>query len=566
MAIDGTISFPGLQGIQYVQVAVRTNGLRPNRAIVVSEPSVQTSPPSLVGSFVFGFNGTNVTWQNALCDSALMRVSPDGHQCFWVIQDGRWRWWKNFVTSAFNVRLPDGTIDSDTTKTLAEIVTFLFNGMGVSADVSAITSSEKPECIFDHDRVVPELEELLEPRGYVCSYQLDGSAKIFRVGQGATMPNDEDVVSFSNSMNPPELPETLRARGARTFVQSKLKCVAVGEDTDGKVKEIKDLAYNPGGVGNETGWDSMDLTSFTYITDPVAQALAKKSVGKWYQAKFQADGTFNLSAGGVDYCPGEITVTSALQYLPLSDKMVSAAVDIHGKKRLDDAYVEGTFWIEQNAIGEGNPAKARNSEDFSRFEHRKWTLDKELGIVMFSEVLRKKGSGGAFTFADVYFVCSYSIHPNTNHIKDRFIRDRSLGGTGGDQVNSEELERTLKCEYGTDNITISTIVDNETTVQADADLLLDNVVASYSTGMGNTILYRGTRAYSTDGINLQVVWRCAVPGSKTPFSTFVSQNLEAHPLAPRSRDRRQARQNERTNLWNTSRGRRYRNAKKGGKY
>lgn len=559
MSYEGYISFPGIINSQYIRAAVRTNGLRPNQCLLASKP--QASPPSLVGTLAFGFGGTTVTWPNALCDRSLMRVSDNGQQVFWVIKDGRWRHWKAFVTGAYNVLLPDGTIDPDTAKTLQEIVTILFTAMGTTADVSAITSTEKPEVVFDHDRAVPELEEILELRGYVASYRLDGSYKIFRVGVGATLPNDGDVVSFANSMNPPELPLTLRALGARTRVQSKLKCVPVGIDTDGKVKEVKDLSYNPGGVGNASGWDGKDWIDFICINDPVARELAKKSVGKWYQAKFQADGTHGIKGGGVDYSQGEIAVTSALQYLPLSDKLVTSSVDIHGKKRLDDAFIEGKLYLD---VEGANPARGANSADFFRLDSRWWTLDNELGIVKFNAIARKKNASEVMTFSDIYFTCSYSVHDNTSHVRDRFLRDRSLGGTGMDQVKAEELERTLKCQYGTNHITIATIVDNEATVQTAADLLLDNVVASYSTGLGNTILYRGIRVYNTDGINLQVVWNLAMPGSKIPFSTSVSQNMEAHPLAPRSSDHRLARQSERSNLWNTSRGKRYRNSKRGG--
>ena len=76
-------------------------------------------------------------------------------------------------------------------------------------------------------------------------------------------------------------------------------------------------------------------------------------------------------------------------------------------------------------------------------------------------------------------------------------------------------------------------------------VLIDNVATTYSTGVGNTILYRVIRDYTTDGVNLQIVWTCAMPGSATPWSTFVSQNLEAYPLAPRSSDRRPPREQRR---------------------
>ena len=559
MGYEGSISYPGIVTPIYIRAAVRTNGFRADTCLLISEPTTQASPPALTGTLSFGFDSTTINWPNALCDSLLMTVTDGGQSLLWTIKDGRWRHWKRFITGAYNVRLPDGTIDTDTEKTLAELVTLLATAMGTTIDVSAITSTEKPEVVWDHDRAVLEIETLLYARGYVASYQFDDSYKVYRVGVGATLPNDGDVVNFANSLNPPELPLTLRALGAQTRVQSKLKCVPVGEDTDGRVREVNDLSYKPSG-----GWPP-ELKDFSYITDPIARDLAKKSVGKWYQAKFQANGSFDIK-DGTDYCPGEITVTSALQYLPLSDKLVSAAVDIHGKKRLDDAYVEGVFYDQS-----GNPAKNANTPEFSRLSGQFWKLDRELGIVMFTDIQVKTIAGHtattpAFGFAEVYLTCSYAVHDNTSHIKDRFIWDRSLGGTGMDQVNAEEIERTLVCEYDTDHVTIVTITDNQSTLEAYADTLLDNVAASYSTGLGNAIQYRGIRQYTTDGINWQVVWRVAVPAGngKPHFSTFVAQNMECHPLVPTAARRRQSRQAERANQWNTTRGRRYRNSKKGG--
>lgn len=551
----GFISYPGIEFPQYIRRAVRTNGLRPNICILVAKP--QSSPPMLHGDLVFGFNGTNVTWPNALCDIALGQSTDRGQSCMWTILDGRWRHWKAFITGAYNVRLDDGTIDPLTEKTLQEIVQLLFQAIGTTADVSAITSDEKPEVVFDHDRAVPELEEILEQRGYVASYQMDGTYKIYRVGSGSVIPNDGDVFSFANIINPPELPETLRARGARVRVQSKLHLTPVGIDIDGKIKKVNDLSYNPGGEGVVGGWDKKDMESFSYLAGK-AQQLALMSVGKWYQVEFQANDDHEISGGGVDYAPGEITITDALQYLPLSDKLVTASVDVFGKKRLDLAFLEGEVYLDDD-----NPPKGKNSDKFSRIDRRDWSLDSELGIVKMKSVAKMVTDEGDFTFADLYLTCSYSVHDTVSHVKDRFLRDRPLGGDGMDQVNAEELERTLECQYGTDHKTINAIIDNEADVIAAADKLLDNVATTYATGLGNTVLYRVIRDYTTDGVNLQIVWTCAAPGSLTPWSTLVSQNVEAYPLAPRSKDRRQARQTERANLWNTSRGRRYRQSMKG---
>ena len=554
MSYEGWFSYPGIDEPQYIRAAVRTNGLRPNKCLLVSKP--QDHPPLLHGDLSFGFDATGVTWADALCDSALMQVTDGGQSVIWTILDGRWRHRKAFISGAYNVVQPDGTVDPDTEKTLQELATILFNAIGVSADVSAVDTIEKPEVTFDHDRVVTELEELLEQRGYVCSYQLDGSYKVYRVGTGAVMPNDGDVVNFANSINPPELPYKLRVVGDHTKVQSKFKTIPVGLDTDGQLKPVNDLSYKP-----LSGWLGFDLKTCIGIADPKARELCLLTVGRWFQVRHQADQLDNIQGGGVDYAPGEILVMSANQYLPLSEELLETAYDVYGKPQPGLAYVEATIFDDF-----GNPAKMENTPKFTRIDSRDWTLDKKMGIVKMFDLSLKSSTDDPLskkTFADIYLTCSYSVDDPTTNLKDRFIRDRDMGGNGMDQVKSEDLERHLICRYGSDGITITSIDDNESSVISKAEKLLDNLVASYSTGIGNTILYRGIRDYNTDGVNLQIVWKAAPPGSKVPFSTFVAQNIECHPLCPQARDRKRQRYNERSNEWNTSRGKRKRNEKKG---
>lgn len=556
MSIEGVISFPGIDDPVSIKAAVRTNGFRPNKCLLVAKP--QSSPPQLTGNLVFGFGGTNVTWVHALCDQRFMQISTSGQFVMWTILDGRWRHWKRFTKRAFNVRQPDGTIDPDTEATLAEIVTFLLAEMGTSGDVSVLMSStEKPEVIIDHERVVPEIEELLDQRGFVAAYQFDDTYKIYRVGTGATLPNDTDVVSFSNNTNPPELPEILRAVMAKTLVQSKLHLTAVGLDNDGKVKRVADLSYNPKGAGDVGGWDGKDLVDFSFITNQTDQELAIQTVGRWYQVEWQANDTHDIRAGAVDYAPGEIAITDITQCLPLNDHLAETGVDFSGKSRYLPAYLEGTIYQDDD-----NPPKGTNSPDFSRIARREWQLDRERGIVKFAAPVRMVTDAGKFTFADLYLVCSYSVHDNETNIKDRLTRDRPLGGTGMDQVLEESLERRLICKYGSDKTTIEGIEDNKLAVEAQAEIVLDNARANYPTAIGNTILYRGIRQYTTDGVTLQVVWSVAGRGM-VPFSTFVAQNCESHPLCPKASHRKLKRRVDRANRWNEGRGRRYRGARAG---
>ena len=546
----GAISFPGI--VEPIEMtAVRTNGSTPDRAVIWARP--QTTSPDCTGTatLTFGFNGVLVSWTNALCDSGTLQVTTKGHMQVYTIFDSRWRWAKAFMTGHYNARYPDGTIVTTSEKTTSELIQLIFAEIGVSVDVSLVTDTERIEVNWDHERCDTVLDNLLEQRGYVVSLTTSDTAKVWPRGVGTTLPVNDDVVNASFSVDPPEIPEKLRAVGARVRVQSMLKCIPVGRETKangGAVKEAKELSYNPGGVSVATGWDGIDLVVCSAIADPEANALAKATVGKWYRVSEQASGGFDITDGSdIDYVSGEVAVTNISQLLPISKKLVDVGTDIDGDTTKNDSYVLGVVWNEKT-----DPAD--NTTAFSVLEGLPFDLDEDEGIVKFKlknedgealPVLKK--DSGTFKFADIYLMCSYSIHPLDTLIKDRYIKDRTLGGYGMDQVENEDLARTLTVKYTTGTSTVTSITDTKATVDTAAELTLDNAQRQYFTTAGGVVLYRGTYLFATDGINLQLQWNCAVK-SLVPFGTIVSQYAELLHMLPTEQQRLIARRSRMTKL------------------
>jgi len=523
----GVISFPGIFDPQHM-IATRWLGAKPSAAIINATPQSTSPDTSGTSTLQFGFDGTVITWTGCLCDRGSMIIGPQGQRQVFTILDRRWLWRKAYITRAYNVRYPDGTIDTATSATLAQIATDLFTAMGEpSADVSAITSTEEPPVVYDHSNCSDAIEELLNSRGYVISLQINNTVKVFVKGTGETLPNNYDVVNVNFALDPPEIPDELQAVGSKTVVQSKLFMEPVGLDTDGRIRAVASLSYAPGG-----GWAGVDFETFDFISDPLSKECAKRSVGKWYQVSTQADGSYDIDG----YNPDLFAVTSAWQYLPLDDVILSTSLDVFGKKRRDPAFVEGTFY---DSDAQANPPKGTNTSAFTRVDRRDWQLDKELGIVKFKDLVLKKTPGpvsGSLTFADVYLTCSYSVHDNDTFVKDKYVRARSLGGLGVDVKEVPGLQRQLIVEYTPGTGTPSSVDDNLTTVDADADLFLDSAVNQYATEVGNLIHYRGIYPFSTDGVALQVKWDVAVPTEFVPFGTRVSQYHEGIPLLPTERE------------------------------
>ena len=533
----GYVTYPGILNPLHM-MATRTNGVRPGNALLWATPGGNAADTTGTATLSFGFNGTNVLWGNALCDRGTTVVTSRGQFQVFEILDSRWRWNRFYITKAYNVRGEDVVVDSATQATLAQIITDIFTIIGVSVDVSLVSTTEYPEVTFDYDNCAHALEELIEPRGYVVSLQMDDTAKIFPVGSGTTLPGttiaQSEICNITFSINPAEIPAVLSVVGAQTRVQSMLKCQPVGLDTNGKIVPVASLSYAPAG-----GWAGVDLATMDCITNETAKELAKATVGKWYQIQYQADGTYNLNYGGVNYCPGQITVTSAKQYLPLKNTLVDTQNDPFGQPRSLPAFVSGVFYdSDESAV----PPRGQNTSPFQRVEQssRKYKIDEALGVVAFEQLARKATIGGGvitgMDFADVYLTCSYSIHDNTTHIKDRYVGTLAAGGYGEQSGKDKSLQRTLVATYTSGTSTISALTDNKSSVDTAAGLYLANAQQKLQTAQGGVILARGIYPLSPDGLALQIKWDCAINGP-VPWATTVTQNYEGIPLIPTSAEK-----------------------------
>lgn len=536
-------------------IGTQTVGARPDKFIAYCQLQNGSPDTSGLSTLQFSFAGSTITWFNVLCDKGVKQITTHGHMQIYELLDRRWSWKRAYYTRAYNVRQSDGTIDTVTQATIPQIVTDLFGQIGDTADVSDITSTEFPEIVYDHDNVVDAIEELLGSRGYVISPSMTTPVtKIWRKGNGLTIPNNGDLVSVNMSTNPPEIPQFLTCMCGKTLVQSKLKCDAVGEDTDGSIKRVNDLSYMPSG-----GWEGTDLDSMGMIADPVSQQLALKTVGKWYQVVSQADGTYNLNFGGINYCPGQIVVTSAWQYLPIQPVLLSSHNDIFGKKRFDEPFVEGTFY---QSVANAQPPLQANTPAFTVQDELGFSIDPELGIVKFDDVALKMNlATNKKTYADVYLTAAYAIHDNNTFVKDRYFNSNTLGGIGLDLFKKEELNRQIIAGYTSGTSTVNSLTDNTTALNTELQQYLLAAAYKYQTQDGLVAIYRGIYDFATDGINLQIRWDIAA-GTDVPFATYITQFYEGLPLLPTAGERTVIRQASMADDATVSRMRRYKSDNK----
>jgi hypothetical protein len=514
----GGVTFPGVNAAQYL-IGSESWGTSPDIFQLWIQP--QTDAVASTGTLAWQYDGVGCSLANCLVSSVYYKQTTRGLFQILSIKDRRWKW----ELSTVNLRLTEPA-------TVRSLAAYLFNLIGEpTANVSAIDLSDVAIVHWDHQNAARELEALLYRFGYCISPNGNGPAKVYKIGTGTALPANGDVTSLSFSLSAMVLPNKLRIVCDDTRVQSKLGFEPVGEDTNGEIKPIADLSYKPvGGWGKITDW-----TKMIEITGVVERSLALKTVGKLFRLKYQADGTFDITDGVVNYVDGEVVVTDYTQMLPLTDRLLETEVNSSGELERKRSYVEASVYDEDSPTS--------NTPLYSRIDNG-WTLDPYKGLLLFDKLMLKKtfttGGLGDFLYpTDIFYVCSYSIHPLDTMVKDRLVTEITPGGTGVVELDGDDLYREIICVYGSGDTEITSIEENKTAVQDAMLLRLNAALRNYTSGVRTVVFYRRIYQFTTDGITQQVVWRAGMFGtpSEPPYSTTCSQNMESHPHLIRRKER-----------------------------
>lgn len=501
-----------------------TSGTEPDVYALAFVPQAGNIPNAGTSTLAFGIYGTTITWTNCLIDKIQYSRQAKGYTAVAYIMDRRWKWRNNVITGRYNVRLSDGTVDPATEKTPQQLATLLLTAFGEGAtSVSALVNDDRPEVDWNDSVAVDELAALLESRGCVIGIP-DNVTTIALIGAGTGAPNNDDIRSIQQTVDPPLVPEILRLVGNDTVIQSKLRLTAIGLETDDSVIGIDDLSYKPAG-----GWSVVsDWLTFPEITNEDARQRAILSVGKWFQVESQADG--GQAIEGFSPVPNDSS-----ELMPLSTRLIGTYADIDGKARPQRAWVEGTFWRTGSPDFEDG-----NSEDFSRIRGG-WRLLPDIGVVQFTQpMLMLDESTEEWVAAQLYLVCTYSVLNPSTHQYYRESVDRNLGGYGVVPIHVESIYRTIREEY--DGETVTYTDDNLVAFTAAANAILDAHEATYTVQDGYILSYRHIQSVFANGVVSQVFWRAGTGGFFTTVAVANEPLLGATKSIERLR-RRLVRQN-----------------------
>lgn len=242
----GRFLFPGLNSVLGATMTL-AHGTAPSFIVCRITPQNNFTVPQGTAQFVYG-NEPPITFPDCKIDIASLDVGTGGQVWTLRIADRRWKWAFGEITGRYNLVKPNGRIDLDTEKSPQDLAKLLLKEMGeVRFDVSQLPNETRPYVEWASDNPAEMLNRLVEPLGCRVVLGLDNRVRICLLGTGANLPTTR-IMGGGFGFDPPEKPDAIKVVCAPTQFQARIVLEAVGLDTDGTVKLIKDLSYNPLGV------------------------------------------------------------------------------------------------------------------------------------------------------------------------------------------------------------------------------------------------------------------------------------------------------------------------------
>jgi hypothetical protein len=523
-------TFSGVDSVMRA-IVPRTLGIVPNAIMLECVPQVTTLPT--IGALTVGHGLNSVTMPDVKVDWAALRLSTGGHVMTVRLLDRRWRWRFGVISGRYNIRLADGTIDPATQKTPQQLAALLFEAMGeVGYDVTLLPNDSYPETDWSYDVPAIWLHQLCTDRGCDIALTLANTAMIVRLGEGGALPFTTDIQTPSLTLDPPEGPDLLYAVCGENQYESLLKLSAVGLDTDGSVKSIAALSYNPTYVPG--GWSSIgDVNFFQTMRQNGATDqeihLAKKTVYRWFKVTSMPGGTLDV--------PGYGTISDISQILPLNRHTLGTTSSAFSTRMVNaQARIYGMF------VQYTDPPDDEPVDEIIEYDGD-FVLDRATGIAKLGRRVFNYDSSGNAIAPTLYLQTSYGVRADGTDEQVRYIGQRNITGASSGFLLAEahkydELSFASRAEYNitVDPPTVTEVTDNTTELNAEVESILDGLQLQYTGSIGNQAIYRDIQPFNTDGAVRQVVWKVGPRGA----TTYASLNSEtfAGPIRERERARR----------------------------
>lgn len=472
------VSFTGITTALGGEMPLR-RGVKPSICTLWMVPQDNLVLPP--GILTFQQDGVQVQFQDALIDTANLRMRETAAGQRWAVQiaDRRWRWRFGTIDGEYNVRLPDGTVDESEKKSPRDLAQLLLTKLGAAPfDVSGMPTNVWPYVKWAGKNAAEALKELCDYVACDVVLGIDNTIRVVALGTGVTEGALETGRARHQRFRLPmrRRPQTVKVTCGPTRYQAELATNFIGREVDGTQEFIEDLSYNPG-IATESPWN------FPSITDDDERAASFDSVWRWAR----------VSGVGEDddwSVPGSSTeVTSLKQLLPIYDDLIDTAEDIDDVKRPLFPFITGELW----AYGDG----PNNTDEEHRYTGP-FTLQKDRGVVVFPWPVFKLSADQAPETPDLKLTASFNIRNEDGEL-DRVTRSASGGGLAG------ELNLARPEIFAAKSDDVDTFSDAE----AEADAYVQMFVQKYSGPLAQEREHASILPFSPDGRIAEVRWSCA---------------------------------------------------------
>ena len=560
------MTYGGLGAVQSGQFTL-TRGTSPSVAILMVYP--QDGIPPITGTLSITFGSRSLNFRDCLLDSATQQTTGTGQIIECRIKDRRWKWANPFVSGEYNVYRDNGELDATTEKTPQQLATLCFEALGETGfEVGALPNDGRPHVFWDYSSAAQSLESLAESYGCRVVLGLDDVARLCRLGEGASLPILDSIMSGGDVIDPPETPESIIVVGEPDEFQGDFTLRAVGLDTDGTIKAIGDLSYKPA-----AGWESADVDDgFVNVIDEAnipARILAQRTVFRWYQADI-----VDLRGNAVDFYAHlpdvlsqqaiQITSESQFEWLPFQLETKAGA---NGQEQRSPV-VYGVFYDSQDELADGQENNitfltfVALQQDSSEEIHYKMTyrgaprldvknrdiesggfgIDLKNKIVMFAAPvyrLSKVGVNEETDEASLNLRIAFRVRKPDTRAYLHTEATKTLGGTSHPLiVRAPALVRRLAPRFSNDRnfSTVSYTVDTSADFSREAQLYADGAAREFQVLQAATYTYEEILPISPDGAIDQVSW--SVDSSSTAKTTAMRNN-DVQSYLPSYQERRQ---------------------------
>lgn len=404
-APQGLFYFSGLKGLLQGRFCV-TDGVQPALAELHIPP--QDTPLPAIGDLIVSYAGGGAIFPQCRITSFSFDVDDTGREV-WIVRiaDARWRWKYARISGEYNVRDDNGNPKAKQVADSRKLAKLLFQALKVEKfDLGDLPEGFYPEKHWAGDRADVELESLCAAQGCRVVPLSGGKFIIKGAGRGARLPKSAETMSFSDAVNPPELPESIVFEGGPDIYQMDLELEAVGEELDGTVKLLDELSYRP---KPEHGWD---IPHFMNVDSEDELRTRNRDVAKQFAFRlFRIKTPFTLPTYNGPNKKDRV-VDDIKRICPITDRQVYRAKVLNKVETLP-AVVYGKFYRDSHQQKSDFESDSVDPQ-LARSPEQKWhggvSVIAEKGLVLLGEYCRQIDEDTGFNVPPKIFIrTSFSV-------------------------------------------------------------------------------------------------------------------------------------------------------------